>query len=155
MTTVNVTFTASQINIHNSCTLCCVNTKQTKIFLLSIKRQIQWFIAALKPGRVIQINQVTFSPGHPGPTRFTNYPGLTRIGSREILNCSLDDVKTYKRYSHSSFMSHAHLSHYKHTLSHVHLLVSVVCSTKLCPLLSASLRGAMPTNQLLYKLYIV
>ena len=32
------------------------------------------------PGRVIR---VTFSPGHPGLTRFTIYPGLTRIGSRE------------------------------------------------------------------------
>ena len=46
--------------------------------------------AALKPGRVIR---VTFSPGHPGPTRFTNYPGLTRIGSREKRNCSFDDVE--------------------------------------------------------------
>ena len=50
---------------------------------------------ALKPGRVIR---VTFSPGHPGLTRFTNYPGLTRIGSREKRNCSFDDVETYKRY---------------------------------------------------------
>ena len=33
-----------------------------------------------------------------GPTRFTNYPGLTRIGSREKRNCSFDDVETYKRY---------------------------------------------------------
>ena len=38
---------------------------------------------AVKPGRVIR---VTFSPGHPGLTRFTNYPGLTRIGSREKRN---------------------------------------------------------------------
>ena len=30
-----------------------------------------------------------------------------------------------------SFMSHAHLSHYKYTLSYAHLLVSAVCSTKL------------------------
>ena len=51
--------------------------------------------SALKPGRVIR---VTFSPGHPGPTRFTNYPGLTRIGSREKRNCSFGDVETYKRY---------------------------------------------------------
>ena len=28
-------------------------------------------------------------------------------------------------------MSHAHLSHYQHMLSHAHLLVSAVCSTKL------------------------
>ena len=28
---------------------------------------------ALKPGRVIWVNRVTFSPGHPGLTRFTNY----------------------------------------------------------------------------------
>ena len=47
---------------------------------------------ALKPGRVIR---VTFSPGL---TRFTIYPGLTRIGSREKRNCSFDDVETYKRY---------------------------------------------------------
>ena len=47
------------------------------------------YTSALKPGRV------TFSPG---PTRFTNYPGLTRIGSREKRNCSFDDVETYKRY---------------------------------------------------------
>ena len=53
-------------------------------------------VPALKPGRVIR---VTFSPGHPGLTRFTNYPGLTRIGSREKRNCSFDDVETYKRYS--------------------------------------------------------
>ena len=52
-------------------------------------------IPALKPGRVIR---VTFSPGHPGLTRFTIYPGLTRIGSREKRNCSFDDVETYKRY---------------------------------------------------------
>ena len=38
------------------------------------------FPSALKPGRVIR---VTFSPGHPGLTRFT---GLTRIGSREKRN---------------------------------------------------------------------
>ena len=48
--------------------------------------------SALKPGRVIR---VTFSPGL---TRFTIYPGLTRIGSREKRNCSFDDVETYKRY---------------------------------------------------------
>ena len=53
------------------------------------------FESALKPGRVIR---VTFSPGHPGLTRFTIYPGLTRIGSREKRNCSFDDVETYKRY---------------------------------------------------------
>ena len=44
--------------------------------------------SALKPGRVIPVNRVTFSPGH---------PGLTRIGSREKRNCSFDDVETYKR----------------------------------------------------------
>ena len=32
-------------------------------------------------------------PGHPGLTRFTIYPGLTRIGSREKRNCSFDDVE--------------------------------------------------------------
>ena len=47
-------------------------------------------IPALKPGRVIR---VTFSQGHPGLTRFTIYPGLTRIGSREKRNCSFDDVE--------------------------------------------------------------
>ena len=51
--------------------------------------------SALKPGRVIR---VTFSPGHPGLTRFTIYPGLTRIGSREKRNCLFDDVETSKRY---------------------------------------------------------
>ena len=40
-------------------------------------------ISALKPGRVIR---VTFSPGHLGLTQFTNYQGLTRIGSREKQN---------------------------------------------------------------------
>ena len=55
-----------------------------------------WYpVPALKPGRVIR---VTFSPGHPGLTRFTIYPGLTRIGSREKQNCSFDDMETYKRY---------------------------------------------------------
>ena len=52
-------------------------------------------------------------------------------------------------------MSHAHLSRYKHTLSHAHLLVSAVCSMKLCPFLTASLRGATPTNRLMYELYRV
>ena len=56
------------------------------------------YISALKPGRVIRVIRVTFSPGHPGLTRFTIYPGLTRIGSREKRNCSFDDVETYKRY---------------------------------------------------------
>ena len=56
------------------------------------------YATALKPGRVIWVNRVTFSPGHPGPTQFTNYPGLTRIESREKRNCSFDDVETYKRY---------------------------------------------------------
>ena len=46
---------------------------------------------ALKPGRVIRVNRITFSPGHQGPTQFTNYPGLTGIGSREKLNCSFDE----------------------------------------------------------------
>ena len=34
-------------------------------------------------------------PGHifSGSSRFTNYPGLTRIGSREKRNCSFDDVE--------------------------------------------------------------
>ena len=53
---------------------------------------------ALKPGRVIRVNRITYSPGHPGPTRFTNFPSLTRIGSREKRNCLFDDVETYKRY---------------------------------------------------------
>ena len=50
----------------------------------------------LKPGRVIRVNWVTFFPGHPGPTQFTNYPGLTWIESREKWNCSFDDVETYE-----------------------------------------------------------
>ena len=51
--------------------------------------EMEAFITALKPGRVIRVirvNRVTFSPGHPGLTRFTNYPGLTRIESREKRN---------------------------------------------------------------------
>ena len=104
-------------------------------------------VSALKPGRVIR---VTFSPGHPGPTRFTNYPGLTRIGSREKRNCSFDDVETYKRYiSRSSFVSHAHLSRYKHTLSHAHLVVKCSLARNCVRWLSVSLRGATPTNRLL------
>ena len=43
-----------------------------------------------QPGRV---NRVTFSPGHPGLTWFTNYPDLTWIGSREKRNCSFDNVE--------------------------------------------------------------
>ena len=50
--------------------------------------------SALKPGRVIWVNRVTFSPGHPGPSQFTNYPGLTWIGSHEKLKCLFDDVGT-------------------------------------------------------------
>ena len=37
------------------------------------------FRPGLKPGRVIRVTRVTFSPGHPGLTRFIKYPGLTRI----------------------------------------------------------------------------
>ena len=59
---------------------------------------VQTCLSALKPGRVIRVNRVTFSPGHPGPIRFTNYPGLTQIGSCEKQNCSFDYVETYKRY---------------------------------------------------------
>ena len=51
------------------------------------------YVPALKPGRV---NQVTFSPGHPGLTWFTNYPGLTRMDHARR-NCPFDDVETYKR----------------------------------------------------------
>ena len=40
----------------------------------------------LTPGQVIRVNRVTFCPGHPGQTRFKNYPGLTQIGSREPQN---------------------------------------------------------------------
>ena len=53
------------------------------------KHVVVMLCPALKPGRV---NRVTFSPG---PIRFTNHPGLTRIGSREKRNCSFDDVETY------------------------------------------------------------
>ena len=49
---------------------------------------VQWSEPALKPGWVIR---VIFSPGHPGLTWFTIYPGLKR-------NCSFDDVETYKCY---------------------------------------------------------
>ena len=50
------------------------------------------YVPALKPGRV---DQVTFSPGHRGPTRFTNYPGLTWMDHARR-NHSYDDVETYK-----------------------------------------------------------
>ena len=63
--------------------------------LICLERAKGRYGPALKPGWVVR---VTFSPGHPGPTRFTNYPGLTRIGSREKRNCSFDDVETYKCY---------------------------------------------------------
>ena len=58
---------------------------------------IYWHLhtPASKLGPVIR---VTFSPAHPGLTRFTIYPGLTRIGSREKRNCLFDDVETCKRY---------------------------------------------------------
>ena len=46
------------------------------------------------PGQVIWVNRVTFCPGHPGSTWFTDYPGLTWIGSREKRNC-FDDMETY------------------------------------------------------------
>ena len=42
---------------------------------------IATYIPGLKPGRVIR---VTFSPGHPGLTRFIKYPDLTRI------DCTID-----------------------------------------------------------------
>ena len=67
---------------------------------MQVKHYVSYGIVvpALKPGRVIRVIRVTFSPGHPGLTRFTIYPGLTRIGSREKQNCSFDDMETYKRY---------------------------------------------------------
>ena len=52
--------------------------------------------ASVETGSGHAVIRVTFSPGHPGLTRFTIYPGLTRIGSREKRNCSFDDVETYK-----------------------------------------------------------
>ena len=67
-------------------------------FHTSDQSKASTYISALKPGRVIRVIRVTFSPGHLGLTRFTIYPGLTRIGSREKRNCSFDDVETYKRY---------------------------------------------------------
>ena len=51
------------------------------------------YAPALKPGRV---NHVTFSPGHPGLTWFTNYPGLTRMDHARR-NHLFDNVETYKR----------------------------------------------------------
>ena len=69
-------------------------TTRIRVWFLAVRLGLRYG-SALKPGRVIR---VTFSPGHPGPTRFTNYPGLTRIGSREKQNCLFDDVETYKRY---------------------------------------------------------
>jgi len=57
-----------------------------------VTESVNGLTSALKPGRVtrvirvIRVNRVTFCPGHPGQTRFKNYPGLTRIGSRETQN---------------------------------------------------------------------
>ena len=68
--------------------VCCIQA-------IIVSLLVCMFVSVLKPGRVIR---VTFSPGHPGLTRFTIYPGLTRIGSREKRNCSFDDVETYKCY---------------------------------------------------------
>ena len=44
------------------------------------------------------LTSVETGSGHPDLTRFTIYPGLTWIGSREKRNCSFDDVETSKRY---------------------------------------------------------
>ena len=84
--------------------MCCDQESFESIttlrYLEWVTSQMTWLcrkycVSALKPGRVIR---VTFSPGHLGLIRFTIYPGLTRIGSREKQNCSFDDVETYKRY---------------------------------------------------------
>ena len=73
-----------------------INPSEHSKMIISVARmESRGLESALKPGRVIR---VTFSPGHPGLTRFTIYPGLTRIGSREKRNRSFDDVETYKRY---------------------------------------------------------
>ena len=87
----------SNIEHQHACGLISYTFLQNRLLhcYLSIVIYIHTYIPALKPGRVIR---VTFSPGHPGLTRFTIYPGLTRIGSREKRNCSFDDVETYKRY---------------------------------------------------------
>ena len=71
----------------------CSSVFQLKLLITELIHLVP--TTALKPGRVIR---VTFSPGHPGLTRFTIYPGLTRIGSREKRNCLFDNVETYKRY---------------------------------------------------------
>ena len=44
-----------------------------------VRYTADYWLTGLKPGRVIRVNRVTFSPGHPGLTRFIKYPGLTRI----------------------------------------------------------------------------
>jgi len=55
------------------------------VFICSFNKLTD-YVSALKPGRVARVNRVTFCPGHPGQTRFKDYPGLTRIGSRETQN---------------------------------------------------------------------
>ena len=57
---------------------CSYKSGYFRIFF--VNSAVNYPQAALKPGRIILVN---LSPGHPGPIRFTNYPGLTRIGSRE------------------------------------------------------------------------
>ena len=48
---------------------------------------------ALKLGRIIRVNQVTFCLGQ---TRFKNYPGLTQIGSRAMQNYELSDMEVQR-----------------------------------------------------------
>ena len=79
LTTFNSTHSERQLVVSFSSYLDC---KMVRINGL-VK---QYTMSALKPGRIIRVNLVTFSPG------------LTRIGSREKRNCSFDDVETYKRY---------------------------------------------------------
>ena len=83
-----ISYTFMHCALHN----CTIYVYESKIrnFTLKSNEQGRSSTPALKPGRVIR---VTFSPGHPGLTRFTIYPGLTRIGSREKRNCSFDDVE--------------------------------------------------------------
>ena len=94
------------------------STVHTQLFLSiqfkSLFLIIHFTVAALKLGwvtRAILVNRVMFCPGHPGQTRFKNYPGLTRIGSREPRSW---ENKIWKHNDgcccNVRFVSHAHFS---------------------------------------------
>ena len=59
--------------------ICDTVTAQFLLVYLKLRMPLDMCPSGLKPGRVIRVIRVTFSPGHPGLTRFIKYPGLTRI----------------------------------------------------------------------------